>query len=214
MKPILHSLIAFAAAAASTAFANGSLWQAETLQETRSYRDRIGAKSGDLVTINVRLNSTGSRSGQTSTDRSSDVNDALRVFLFGLRTASTGDQGFNFYRSGPDAPSFEWGTERTFKGGGSINNREQFTTSLTARVVEVSQAGVARLEARRLFESGRERSTLVLTGFARIEDIGRDNTVESTRLADLSIHQEGSGPLTRDQQKGWLTRILETVNPF
>jgi flagellar L-ring protein precursor FlgH len=203
-------LLAPVAGAAST----GSLWQAETVQQTRLFADRMGSSPGDLVTIIVRLNSTGTRSGSTSTERESSVNEALNLFLFGQRTGATGDRALNFYRSGGETPGFEWGGERSFEGGGSISSREAFTTTLTARITEISASGVVRLEARRVYEAGKERSSLVLSGFVRRDDISLDNSVESSRLADLQIHQEGSGPLSRDQEKGWLTRALETINPF
>ena len=73
---------------------------------------------------------------------------------------------------------------------------------------------VMRIQATRRVELGQEKSDLVLTGLIRQEDLTTANTVLSTQVADLQVKQITNGAISREQRKGWLTRIWETIAPF
>jgi len=54
----------------------------------------------------------------------------------------------------------------------------------------------------------------VLTGLIRPEDLNTDNSIASSRVADLQIVQKGKGALSESQKKGWLTKLYEFLSPF
>ena len=54
----------------------------------------------------------------------------------------------------------------------------------------------------------------MVRGLVRSQDIGPDNAVPSTYLADARIEYYGKGVIADKQRPGWLTRILENVWPF
>lgn len=195
----------------------GSLWGGARENEAADVSllsDRTAGRVGDLLTIVVQLSTTSSKDQTSNTTRKASLDERILQLFFSRRTAETGDQGFNFYRSGGEAPGFGWNGTRSFDGGGTIDQRESLTTTIQARVAATGPNGVLQVEARRVFTAGQERSELVLLGFVRRDDIGRNNSVSSDKVADLQVHQVGVGPLSRDQQKGWLTRFFEAVNPF
>jgi flagellar L-ring protein precursor FlgH len=45
-------------------------------------------------------------------------------------------------------------------------------------------------------------------------DVGIDNRVESTRVADAQIAYTGKGDVARASRQGWLSRFFQAVSPF
>ena len=138
-----------------------------------------------------------------------DVDEKLSAFLGpfmgGVRTAD------ELTRRNPHSV---WEGARTFDGNGKIENTETLTSTIQARVTDVLPNKVLRIEATRRVQAGDETSFLVLTGFVRSEDVTSANSVLSTQVADLQLKQVGQGAISREQRKGWLTRLWETISPF
>jgi flagellar L-ring protein FlgH len=188
-----------------------SLWE-EADRGGRSvslFSDRVAANKGDLITIVVNQSTTANRQQSTETEKTVDVNDQLSAFIGpfmgGVRTAAEVERR---------NPHSIWSAERTFNGEGSLNNTESFSSTIQARVTDVLPNKVLRVEATRRVQTGDETSYLVLTGFIRSEDLTSANSILSTQVADLQIKQVGQGAISREQRKGWLTRIWETISPF
>jgi len=206
------------------------------------YSDRLASQVGDLVTISVSITTAVQKSLQTDTSKTSGVDDSITSVLYPYSqdTASTEmymqkipvvsggvtnfvnvitnrpsiTDGWQFPYRGTNGPVMNWGSNHTFAGGGKIQNSESFTTTIQARVTEVLPNGVLRVEAKRTMEASKEKGTMILTGLVRQEDLDSTNSVVSTRVADLQIKQEGTGPLSREQRKGWLTKLYEFISPF
>jgi flagellar L-ring protein FlgH len=81
-------------------------------------------------------------------------------------------------------------------------------------VTEVLPNGNLLVEGRRTLDVQEERVDVILTGTVRPEDIARDNTLPSTRVADAAIQYRSAGMLARAQNKGLLTRLWDWINPF
>ena len=59
-----------------------------------------------------------------------------------------------------------------------------------------------------------EEYHLYVSGLIRSADIARDNSVPSSRIADAQVEFSGRGDVDDTTEKGWLAKILDTVNPF
>lgn len=188
---------------------SGSLWPGKARVVHSIYADPVAASVGDLVTIIVNINTVSTKEQQTSTAKNASVNDTITALGY-----PQNDGVFDWYRYRDLAPSAAWNAAQSFDGGGSINNRETLTTTIQARVTEVLPNGNMLVEARRQYETGKEKSTLILTGIVRREDLDGSNQVSSANVANLRIVQEGAGPLSRSQRKGWLTTLYEFISPF
>jgi flagellar L-ring protein FlgH len=173
------------------------------------FSDRTASRVGDLVTIVVNQSTSANKDQQTETDKSVAVDENLSAllgpFMGGERT------GAELLRRNPHNT---WEGSRTFEGGGSIKNTENITSTIQARITDTLPNKVIRIEATRRVEVGNEVSHFVLTGLVRAEDLTAANTILSTQVADLQIKQVGNGALSREQRKGWLTRVWETISPF
>jgi flagellar L-ring protein precursor FlgH len=204
----------------------------------RSYlTDRIAGQIGDLVTITVDVRMSAQKQASTKTAKDSTVKDAITQVLFPyskdtpdtepymwtdpitkvtqVKTRPIIRDGWTFpFNSQGANPQMAWAGAQEFDGNGKMAQSDTMTTTIQARVIEALPNGTLRLEARRTLENGREKGDMILTGLVRREDISASNSVSSTRVADLQIRQEGSGPLSRATRKGWLTSLYEFLNPF
>jgi flagellar L-ring protein precursor FlgH len=59
-----------------------------------------------------------------------------------------------------------------------------------------------------------EEIHLYISGLIRRADIAPDNSVASSRIADAQVEFTGRGDVADQVDRGWLTKILDWVNPF
>jgi flagellar L-ring protein precursor FlgH len=99
----------------------------------------------------------------------------------------------------------------TFKGGGSVARASDLTAIITARVAEVLPNGDLVIEGVREIEINGERQIVVLSGVARVADVGPGNVVSSATLGQLRIKYFGRGLMKDSLSPGWLIRALNKV---
>ena len=63
-----------------------------------------------------------------------------------------------------------------------------------------------------LGDRGDER--VQISGLVRPIDIGPDNRVLSTRVANATIRYVGKGEIARASKQGWLQRFFSIISPF
>lgn len=189
----------------------GSLWPSSGTPGATStlYCDRTATSVGDLVTIVVNLSAVATKNQSMSTSKAASVADTITALGY---PNTDGQPDWYRYRNQP--PTATWNAAESWKGGGQIANTEVFTTTIQARVVDALPNGVLRIEARRRYEADKEKSDMILTGLIRREDLATDNSISSNQVADMQLQQDGKGPLSRNEKKGWLTTFYEFINPF
>jgi len=164
------------------------------------YSDPSAASIGDTVTIVVNLTQVSTRAKTLATAKTTSVNDSLTSLLIPNNVA--GNYGN------------QWAGNQVFAGSGSQTSNEAMTTTVQARITEVYPNGTFRVEATRVQQNDKERTTLTLSGIVRQQDLDATNAVSSTQVADLQIKSDGVGDVTRATRKGWITTIYEFINPF
>ncbi len=178
----------------------GSLWNDA---QSRSYffQDAKASHVGDIVTVRVVENASGSKVAGTSTDRTSSLG-ASAASLFGV----PGNTLSNLGASGSFSNSFE--------GDGSTSRSGSLTADVTAIVTAVYPNGNMMIEGEREVLINNEKEYLAVSGVIRPEDVQQGNTVISTVIADAKIEYSGSGVVSDKQRPGWLVRILDFIWPF
>ena len=106
------------------------------------------------------------------------------------------------------------GNNNKFKGDGQFERKDNLTARVTAEVIDVKPNGTLVLEARKSRQQDEETYTLVLSGVCRSEDITKQNTVQSSQLANLDVKIESDGQVTKTGTKGLIPRIFETIFNF
>jgi flagellar L-ring protein precursor FlgH len=102
---------------------------------------------------------------------------------------------------------------KELKGTGKSDRKDQVTAKISAFVIDTKPNGNLVLEAR-MSRQDKEAMTVVLSGTCRAEDITRNNTIQSSQIAGLTIRIEHEGDVTDSNSKGLIPRIIETIFPF
>ncbi|WP_205599658.1 flagellar basal body L-ring protein FlgH, partial [Sandarakinorhabdus rubra] len=177
--------------------ATGSLFDAQRFSGLVS--DRRARRVGDLVTIRLVERTRAAKSASADSSRDSDT--AFRM-----------PQIFPFTRLAEGA--LQGGSTQGFTGSGAAQQNNELFGELTVTVAEVLPGGVLRVagEKRLLLNRGEEH--LQLTGLIRVDDLGFDNSVPSTRVADARIRFGGTGQVADNSRQGWLARFFAKISPL
>lgn len=175
----------------------GSLYNPASFTSLAS--DRRARRVGDLVTI-LLIERTQARKSATS-DASRDSKTALTL------------PDVQPFRSIPDG-LLAGGTKQNFKGSGSAAQDNQLSGEITVTVARVLPGGVLMVAGEKRLTLNRGEEQIQITGLIRIDDLGPDNSVRSTRVADARIRYSGTGQIADQSKQGWLARFFTKVAPL
>jgi flagellar L-ring protein precursor FlgH len=155
------------------------------------FQDVVARGTGDIVTVLVVESAAATGQVTTETKREESME------------GGPGTDAFDFISG--------WGIsgKSDQKGQGTAGRKANLVAKIPARVVEVLPDGTLRLEGSREVEVNGEREILSLTGLVRPMDIGPENTVLSSVIADARIQYHGRGPITNGQR---ISRFMRLVN--
>ncbi len=188
--------------ASSAAPASGALWSPGS-QFTDLARDLKAAQVNDLVTIVVSESASAVTSGSTKTARKSSANSSITA-LAGVTKAT-----------GPLANLANLGSNTQLDGSGATSRDTSLKTTVTARVIRVLPNGYLVLEGSRQVVVNSEHQTVTVRGVARPADLAPDNSVISSRLAQMEVTLNGKGVVGDSIRRPFfLYRLLLGLLPF
>ena len=179
---------------------DGSLWS-EDRPQSFLFSDFKAGRVGDVVTVRIVESSKGNKNASTKTEKDSSLSTSISAF-FGmpsdkLSQASVGAE-----------------TSEKHDGAGSTSRSSELTAVITARVIDVMPNGNLVIDGRREIVVNNETQLLYVTGIVRPEDIGPNNTVLSSYIADAKITYTGTGVVSDKQRVGWFVRLIDKIWPF
>ena len=178
--------------------ANGAIFQASAGYTPLTSGTRaVGV--GDLVTILLVERTNATKATAQATDKTGSV---------GITPPTTGPLSFV-------SPSdLNIGSAGSFKGQGSAAQSNALNGEITVVVVAAHPNGTLDVAGEKRMTLQRGDETIRLTGRIRAADVGADNRVLSSRVADARITYAGSGEVARAGKQGWLSRAFGSVAPF
>jgi len=182
----------------------GSLWA----EASSLFTDAKARRVGDLLTILVLEKASATRQLGTKKSRASSRKTELKAG-FGYLTALKA-KGHSF---DPSA-GLDIADAKTFDGSGSTNNSDTLIASVTAVVTRVFPNGNMEVIGRRQVTINHQPQELTFTGIVRPVDIGPDNIIPSSKVAQAVISYGGGGELATVAHEGWLSRALDQIWPF
>jgi flagellar L-ring protein precursor FlgH len=165
--------------------------------------DVRGTRAGDLVTILVDEQSTADKSGETKLNRNSD-----------FATSIIPPSGAGPITRILDRFSLSGKGNSDYDGKASTTRSDRATGQITAKIMRVLDNGNLVIEGRRLVVANDEAQTLVVSGVVRSQDVGPDNTVRSSAIADAEVRLEGRGTVSDRQRPGYLQRLFDLLGLF
>jgi flagellar L-ring protein precursor FlgH len=108
----------------------------------------------------------------------------------------------------------EVASRSNFTGVGNTARNGELSGSIAVRVAREMPNGDLFLEGTKLVRVNNEQYHLYVSGLVRRADIGQDNSVASSRIADAQVEFSGEGDVADSNRRGWLLRLLDVINPF
>ncbi|MBC53699.1 MAG: flagellar basal body L-ring protein FlgH [Gammaproteobacteria bacterium] len=166
----------------------GSIYRPATamnLYQRRAYR------LGDVLTINLNEATSARKSSGTSYSRESS-NNVADMTLFGTNIDTN--------------TSLSNGAE--FDGAANSDQSNQLQGNITVTVTDVLPNGLLEVRGEKWLELNQDKEFIRISGLVRKEDIAPDNTIASTRVADVRIAYSGTGTLADTNSPGVLSRFF------
>lgn len=178
--------------------ANGAIFQATTGYAPLTSGARA-SMVGDVLTISLVERTAATKSASQTTDRNGSI---------GLTPPTTGL--LNLFKPSDIGAS----GANAFKGQGQIAQSNALTGEITVTIAAVYPNGTMLVRGQKLVTLNRGDENVQVSGIVREADIGSDNRVLSTRIADAKITYTGKGEMARASRQGWLQRFFSMVSPF
>ncbi|WP_197472748.1 flagellar basal body L-ring protein FlgH, partial [Oleiphilus sp. HI0123] len=100
--------------------------------------------------------------------------------------------------------------ERAFDGKASSDQSNSLSGSISVTVSEVLPNGILRIQGEKWLRLNQGDEYIRLTGLVRPQDIGTDNTIPSSKVADARIAYGGTGDFDDVNRQGWLSRFFNS----
>lgn len=97
---------------------------------------------------------------------------------------------------------------------GELETSESLKFEIAATIADIYPNGNLILEAHREVRINNEVWLHSLSGVVSRDSILPGNIVLSKDIADLQIHKKETGHVRDSYRRGWLTRLMDTFNPF
>jgi flagellar L-ring protein FlgH len=180
-----------------------SLWPAGAQTPRNMAADRKAAAKGDILTIVVAESAVAQSSQSKKSNRNAAVDDSISRFIYAGLGKHNGE-----------LPGVSFGGKSSYAGGGDISNSQSVSARAAVLVTDVLPNGNLVVEGVRIVTFSGETQYVVLHGLVRPDDIGRDNSVISTNIADAKVEFYAEGALSDAQKRGWMAKIYEKLRPF
>ena len=112
------------------------------------------------------------------------------------------------------ADALKASSDSSFKGEGNAGQSSNLAATLSVTIAELRANGTALVKGEKQMLLSQGNEWVRFSGIVRLADIGPDNTIASTRVADARIEYAGKGALQRASRQGWLGRFFNMISPF
>lgn len=177
----------------------GSIYQAGA--SLALYETPRAQHIGDVLTIVLSETYTGNSSATTTASRTSDI------------TATAADQSTG--AAARLARLFNIGSAATdFKGQGTMTDANGMNGTLAVTVIATTPTGNLLVSGEKVIAMNGNHDRLRLSGIVNPKDIGLDNYVSSSKVANARIEQAGRGIVSDATTVGWLQHLFLSVLTF
>lgn len=162
------------------------------------YGDQVALNVGDILTVLLEENTSASKSADTTYDKDDDVN-LNEATILGNTIAG---HGLSLLTN----PSMK----RAFDGAAKSDQSNSLRGSISVTVSDVLPNGVLVIKGEKWLKLNQGDEYIRITGMVRPQDIGTNNTILSSKVADARIAYGGTGAFDDVNKQGWLTRFFNS----
>ena len=176
---------------------NGAIYQ--TAHDVPLFENSVAHRVGDVLTITLEEKTDASKSATTTTKKTTAAAMAAPTLL-GAGLTLKGRALLN--NSLNDASSFD--------GEGDSKQSNQLSGGISVTVARRLANGNLLVRGQKWITINQGREYIRIQGIVRPVDIGPDNSVPSTKVADATIAYGSQGTLNDTNTKGWLARFFDS----
>lgn len=158
-----------------------------------TYHSLVGATKavqvGDLLTVVIQESASAASSTDLRSQRNFNVSAQLATPNSGTR-------------------AFSGGTGSNSDGTGTTERTGKLLAQVSVRVRDINSNGDLVVTGQQSLKINGEEQRITLSGVVRTRDIGDDNTVLSSRIADAHIRFDGAGFVADQAKPGLLARLF------
>ncbi|NNL85029.1 MAG: flagellar basal body L-ring protein FlgH [Myxococcales bacterium] len=201
----------------------GAIWRGKTASGSFLFYDSKAHGVGDLVTVLVIENVSAEGSAATSLSKASNMGGALSsdIGLTGIVEKGAevlldvlGLDSGNESVPGAEINPVSSSSTNDYDGDGTTSREGSFQAIVTCRVVAELPGDVFHVRGKRTIVVNHELQVLTVEGLVRKEDIGINNTVPSTALAEAQLVYDGVGVIDDKQRPPVMSRVMQWIYPF
>lgn len=178
---------------------DGAIYRANT--DVRLFEDFKASRVGDILTVKLVERTNASKNSATSTAKSSDISLPSPT-LAGINPPTA--QGYEILNNALAG-------ETVFDGSGSSSQSNSLVGDITVTVTERLPNGNLVIRGEKWVTLNQGREFIRLSGIVRPWDIGTDNNIASTRIANANITYSSRGVLADANRMGWLSRFFNSI---
>jgi flagellar L-ring protein precursor FlgH len=173
------------------------------------FKDERATEIGDILTVQVNINESGSLKNQTQTStQNSEAANPNFTFL-----GAESSIGKVFTGANP-ANLFSFGSSGGINANGAMTRAEQITINLAAEIIQKLPNGNMVIRGKQELRVNSEMRELTVQGIIRPSDIASNNTISSDQIAEARITYGGRGTLTDIQTPRYGQQIFDILAPF
>jgi len=170
-------------------------------------------QKNDVLTVVISEISDAETNSQGNSKKTQDFDLAIQQFLQ-LALSKSGVPTVGTVGNPSSLPEVKFNFNNDRQSQASQQRTDTFTARVSATVVDVKPNGTMVIEAVKQILVDKEVQVFKLSGICRVEDVGVDNTILSTQLANLTVSKQTSGEVRDGTRSGWLNSWWDKVNPF
>ncbi len=189
----------------------GSLFQAGGSRGL--FDDGRASRVGDILTIELSENTEASWNISGSRSHSNEL-DVDNPNIFGADVQFDAPAWLPLDEDADNNLGMDFSSTSDFQDSGSGSQDNSLTGEISVTVVEVLANGNMVVRGEKQINLSGNEEYIQVSGTVRPRDVGSDNVVESSRLANARIAYAGSEMMAQAGQRGWLGDFLGKVWPF
>jgi flagellar L-ring protein precursor FlgH len=163
---------------------------------------------GDIITVRIDEGESGTHRATTRLSRNNKMAAGIPALFSLTNLIAKAVPGLDL------SQLLAASTDSQHRGEGETSRAGRVTATLPVRIKRLLPNGDYYIEGSKVVLVNSEEHHLYVSGVVRPIDLLADNSIPSTRIADLQVELTGRGVVSEKQNPGWASRILDYVWPF
>lgn len=159
---------------------------------------------GDIITVVLDERTVSSKSSNVGVDKESSIS----LLENGNQTILGKNLSKNIPLLGDVTIPLVANQNREFEGDASADQSNRLQGNISVTITDVMPNGNLVIRGEKWLKLNTGDEYIRISGMLRSLDVGLDNMVSSTKLANARIAYSGTGDLAESQRMGWLGRFF------